>query len=155
MSWPAARRSAGDLGDAGFAYHGDADLAGVGELFFDLLRHVPGQYGGADVVDVVRPYHHPDLAAGLHREDLFDAVLAGGDLLDPLQPLDVRLQAFPARARPTTGTGVRSLRQHGFDCLRRHLVVVGLDGVDHRVVLAELAGQEGAPLDQLRLQAQL
>ncbi len=68
---------AGDLGDPGLADDGDADLARVGQLLLDLLGHVAGQHGRADVVDVVRAHHDPDLAAGLHREDLLDAGLAG------------------------------------------------------------------------------
>src|SRR5438093_13063834 len=82
-------QSAGDFGDAGLADHGDADLAGVGEFLFDLLGHVAGQDGGGDVVDVLGADHDPDLAAGLHREDLLHAGLAGRDLLDTFQALDV------------------------------------------------------------------
>ena len=48
--------------------------------------------------------HDPDLAAGLHRVDLLDPGPAGGDLLDPLQPLDPDTQEvvsdeFSAQAR--------------------------------------------------------
>src|SRR5205085_2151410 len=53
-----------DLGDPGLADDGDPDLAGVGQLLFDLLGHIPGEYRGADVVDVVRLDHDPDLPAG-------------------------------------------------------------------------------------------
>ena len=98
----------------------------------------------ADVVDVVRPHHDPDLAAGLHREDLLHAGLAGGDLLDPLQPLHVRLEALPAGTRPAAGAGVRGLGQHRLDRLRRDLVVVRLDRVHDVLALAVLAGQVGA-----------
>ena len=51
--------SAGDLGDAGLADHRDPDLTGVGQLLLDLLGHVAGQHGGADVVDVVRARPSP------------------------------------------------------------------------------------------------
>ena len=65
--------SAGDLGGAGLADDGDPDLAGVGQLLLDLLGDVAGDHLRLDVVDRVRPHHHPDLAAGLHGEDLLHA----------------------------------------------------------------------------------
>ena len=66
---------AGELDGARLADHGDPDLAGVGQLLLDLLGHVPGDDLGLDVVDVARLDHDPDLPAGLHGEDLLDAVL--------------------------------------------------------------------------------
>ena len=51
--------SAGDLGDPGLADDRDPDLTRVGQLLLDLLGHVAGQHGGADVVDVVRAAPSP------------------------------------------------------------------------------------------------
>src|SRR5260370_8907035 len=53
----------GELGGAGLADHGDADLAGVGQLLLDLLGDVAGDHLRLDVVDSVRLDHDPDLAA--------------------------------------------------------------------------------------------
>jgi hypothetical protein len=72
------------------------DLAGVSELVLDLLGDVPGDHLTLDVVDGVRLHPDPDLASGPY-EDLLDALMAAlGDLLQPLQPLDVRLQRLDA-----------------------------------------------------------
>ena len=55
---------------------------------------------GAVVVDRARRDDHADLAAGLHGVDLVDAVVAGGDLLEVAQALDVLLQRLAAGAGP-------------------------------------------------------
>src|SRR5262249_60396970 len=88
--WRAAE-SAGEFRGPGLADHGDADLPRVGELLLDLLGDVAGDHLGLDVVDPVRLDHHPDLPAGLHREDLLHAFVPAGDLLQALQALDVHL----------------------------------------------------------------
>src|SRR5215203_6978210 len=79
--------------------HGDLDLAGVLELLLDLAGDLVRQQDGAVVVEIARQHHHADLAAGLHRVDLVDAVVARGDLLQVAQALDVLLERLPARAR--------------------------------------------------------
>ena len=65
-----SRASARGLRGPGLADDDDLDLAGVGQLLLDLLGDVAGQDLGLDVVDHLRGHHHPDLPAGLHREDL-------------------------------------------------------------------------------------
>src|SRR4051795_3335311 len=90
----------GVLRGAGLADDRDADLAGVGQLFFDLLGDVARDDLGGDVVDLVRLDHHPDLATCLHREHLLDAGLLARDLLDPLEPLHVVLERLAPRTRP-------------------------------------------------------
>src|SRR3954453_980396 len=92
-----ARVLLGVLGGAGLADDGDADLAGVGQLFLDLLGDVARDDLGGDVVDLVGLDHHPDLAARLHREHLLDAGLLARDLLDPLEPLHILLERLPPR----------------------------------------------------------
>lgn len=60
-----------DLGGPGLPDHRHPDLSGIGEFLFDLLGDVAGDHLRADLVDVLGGgHHHPDLAAGLHRECL-------------------------------------------------------------------------------------
>ena len=89
---------------------------------------------------------HADLAAGLHRVDLVDAVVARGDLLEVAQALDVLLERLAARAGAGAGQGVGGLDDHGLDRLRLDLVVVGLhrvgDGLGLAVAAREVAADE-------------
>src|SRR5207247_11214268 len=79
---------------------------------------------------------HPDLTAGLERVDLLDALVAPGDLLEGLEPLDVLLQALAARAGPRGRDRVGGDQQHGLDGLRLDLVVVRLDRLPDSVRLS-------------------
>src|SRR6266567_7740423 len=83
---------AGELGSPRFPDHRDPDLARVSKLILHLARDVTGDYLRADVIDCARLDHHPDLATRLHRVYLLHARLCLGDLLQPLQPLDVGLE---------------------------------------------------------------
>src|SRR4051812_4310046 len=93
--------SAGVVGGPRLPDDGHLDLAGVLELLLDLARDLVREQDGAVVVERAGLDHHADLAAGLHRVDLVDAVVAGGDLLEVAQALDVLLERFAAGA----GTG--------------------------------------------------
>ena len=84
--------------------------------------------------------HDPDLPAGLHGEDLLDALLGQRDLLQPLQPLDVGLERLPARAGTAAADRVGGLGQHRLDRAHLDLVVVRLDRVHHVLGLAVPAG---------------
>src|SRR4051812_20052688 len=112
------------FGGSRLADDGDANLAGVGQPFFDLLGHVARDHLGRDVVDLVGLAHDADLATRLHGEDLLHARLLGGNLLDALQPLDVVLERLTAGARPATTDAVGGLREHGLDGADLDLVVV-------------------------------
>src|SRR5688572_13800143 len=83
FTWPrvlaAGWASACVVGRARLPDHRDLDLAGVLELLLDLARDLVREQDGAVVVERARLHHHADLAAGLHRVDLVDAVVAGGD----------------------------------------------------------------------------
>src|SRR5205807_10213721 len=127
---------AGGFGGRGLADHGDADLARVGELLVDLLGDVAGDHLGVDVVDPVGLDHDPDLPAGLHGEDLLDALVAAGDLLQAFQALDVHLQRLAPGAGPATADRVRGLGEHRLDRADLDLVLVRLDGVHHILGLA-------------------
>src|SRR5262249_4567100 len=91
--------SAGEFPGPGLAGRGESDLPRVGELLLDLLGDVARDHLGLDVVDPVGLDHHPDLPAGLHREDLLHAFVPAGDLLQALQALDVHLQRLAPGAR--------------------------------------------------------
>ena len=98
----------------------------------------------AVVVERAGHDHHADLAAGLHGVDLVDAVVAGGDLLEVSQALDVLLERLAAGARPGAGERVGGLDDDGLDGLRLDLVVVGLHRVRDGLGLAVPAGQVAA-----------
>src|SRR5215211_1187150 len=133
----------------------DLDLARV----LDLLLHVAGdlvaEQRGAVVVDVVGPHDHADLPPGVHRIDLLDAVVALGDRLELVKPLDVLLERLAAGARAGAGQGVHDLHDHRLDGLQLHLVVVRLHGVGHGLALLVAPGQLAAdervgPFDLVR-----
>src|SRR5215211_8346223 len=125
---------------------GDLDLAGILELLLDLARDLVRQQHRAVVVERARDDHDPDLAARLHRVDLVDALVAGGDALEVAQALDVLLERLAARARPGARERVGGLHENGLDRLRLDLVVVGLhrmrDGLGLAVATREVAADE-------------
>jgi hypothetical protein len=71
-------------------------------------------------------------------------VVAGGDLLEVAQALDVLLERLAAGAGPGAGQGVGGLDDDRLDRLRLDLVVVGLHRVRDRLGLAVLAGEVAA-----------
>src|SRR3954469_8701833 len=99
----------------------DLDLARVFELVLDLAGDLVREEDGGVVVDLLRLDEYADLAPGLEGVDAIDAFVAGGDLLERLQPLDVLLQALAPRARPRSRDRVGRDQQHGLDRLRLHL----------------------------------
>src|SRR5918999_5285529 len=141
---PQVGRLPRELGRPGLPNNRDTDLAWVGELVFDLLGDIAGDYLSLDVVDRVRTNHHAHLAAGLHGEHLLHAVVLVRDLFESLQALHVRFQRLAARAGAATADRVGRLRQHGLDRPYLDLVVVRLDGVHDLLVLAVPAGDLGS-----------
>src|SRR4051812_20477394 len=83
--------------------HRDLDLAGVLELLLDLPGDLVREQDGAVVVEGAGVEHDADLAARLHRVDLVHALMAGRDVLEVAQALDVLLQRLAAGA----GAGAR------------------------------------------------
>src|SRR3954447_14351090 len=83
------------VGRARLPDHGDLDLPRVLELLLDLAGDLVAEQDGAVVVERARYDHDADLAPGLHGVDLVDAVVAGGDLLEVAQALDVLLERLP------------------------------------------------------------
>src|SRR3954449_6146230 len=84
---------------ARLADHRDLDLPGVFELLLDLAGDLVREQDGAVVVERPGVEHHADLPPGLHRVDLVDALVTGGDVLEVAQSLDVLLERFAAGAR--------------------------------------------------------
>src|SRR3954462_20882 len=115
---------------ARLADDGDLDLARVLELLLDLLRDVPGEHLRGEVVDVVGLDHHAHVATRLHRVDLLDPGVVRADLLEPLEPLHVRLEALPPSAGSAARDVVGDLRDHRLDGALLDLAVVRLDAVD-------------------------
>ena len=97
------------LDRARLADHRDLDLPRVLQLLLDLARDlVREQRRARRRRSLVGRDHHADLAAGLHRVDLVDAVVAGGDLLEVAQASDV---AAPATRRERRGARRRARRR--------------------------------------------
>src|ERR1700741_3832116 len=119
-----AKVSAGEFGGAGLADDRDADLAGVGELLLDLLGDVAGDDLGLDVVHLLGLDHDADLAARLHGEDLLDAFLLDGDLLEALKAPHVHLKRLAPGAWTAAAYRVGGLGEHGLDRADLDLVVV-------------------------------
>src|SRR6478752_5030231 len=94
---------------SGLPDHRHLDLTGVLELLLDLAGDLVREQDGAVVVEGAGVEHDADLAARLHRVDLVDAVVAGGDLLEVSQALDVLLERLPAGAGAGPGQRVRGL----------------------------------------------
>src|SRR4051794_34516429 len=132
--------------------HRHLDLTRVLELLLDVARDPVREQRRGVVVDLLGLHDHADLAAGLHRVHLVDAVVALGDLLELTQPLRVVLERLPARARAGAGERVDDLDDRRLDRLDGHLVVMRLhrvsDGLGFLVLARELAPDESVwPLD--------
>src|SRR5690348_14155382 len=111
------------------ADHGDLDLSGIRHLLLDLARDVPGEQRGLVVRHRSRVDDDPDLAAGLYGERPLDTAERVADPLEILEPLDVALEHFAARARPRTRESVRRVDERRQDRLRPDLLVVGGDRI--------------------------
>src|SRR6266545_3999347 len=134
------RGSPRELDRPGLAHHGDLDLARVLELLLHLFGDVAGHHLSLEVVDVDGLDHHPDLPPGLHGIGLLHPGVGGADLLQPLQALDVGLQALPPRSGSPARDAVGDLGQDGLDRPLLHLAVVGLDTVHDLGRLPQPAG---------------
>jgi len=129
MGGVVCRPLAGEFGGAGFAEDGDADLAWVLEVFFDLLGDVAGKSHGAKVVDFAWVDDDADFASGLDGEGLSDAFEGGGDFFKAAEAFDVAFDGFAPRAGSSAGDGVGHLDDDGFDGAEFDFVVVGFDAV--------------------------
>src|SRR5450756_2034696 len=138
---PRRLRLLGDVDGAALADHGDPDLARVVELVLDVPGDLAGQQRRGVVVDLGRLDHHAHLVARLHGEAFLHALLALGDALQRLEPLDVVLERLAAGAGPRRGDGVGGLHEDGLDSLRLDVLVVRLDGVAHALRLAVLLAE--------------
>src|SRR5579859_2342565 len=127
--------------------HDHADLSGILELGFDLLRDLLRQLRHLAVVNLVGHHDHAHLAPGLDREALLDAGEPGRDFLEPRQALDVALERLAPRARPRARGRVGRLHDDRDGALVRHVVMVRGDAVDDDRVLAVLGRHLDAELD--------
>ena len=81
---------------AGLSHDNNFHFAGVGELVFDRLGDVAGEFGGFAVVDRLGVDDHADFAARLHGIDLVDTGEAVGDRFEVFQAADVPVERFAA-----------------------------------------------------------
>src|SRR5213594_3602485 len=89
--------------------HGDLDLPGILELGLDLPRDVSREPESFVVGDPVGLDDDAQLPARLDRERLLDALEAVGDVLELLEPLDVRLQDLAPCTGPRRRQRVRAV----------------------------------------------
>src|SRR5512133_114824 len=114
------------------------DLPRILQLGFPPTRDLVGERLHPQVIHVVRVHDHADLAPRLDGEHAVHATVTRGDLLQPLEPLHVRLKCLAARAGARPADGVGRLHQHRLLALVRHVVVVRGDAVHDERVLAVL-----------------
>ncbi len=96
------RRLSRNFGRTCLAYHGDAYLARVGHVGFDLARYLAREHRRIFVGDLVRFHHHAHLASCLYGEAFVHALERLRDRLEVLQPFDVAFEHFAAGARATS-----------------------------------------------------
>ena len=108
----------------GLADHRHADLPRIFQIVLDLAGDVLAQLNDLQIVDFIRLHDHPDLAAGLNRECLVDALKAVADILQSRYAFDIRLDALPPRARTRTADRVRRGHNNRLDRLRLDLAVM-------------------------------
>src|SRR4030042_593153 len=120
---------------------GDLDLAGVIELVLDLRGRLLGQERGPVVGDLLGLDDDADLPAGLQGEGLLDAFERRGDLLELLQPLDVRLEELAPGPGPGGRERVGGLDEDGLDRREVDVAGVGGAGLADLLRLALLLGQ--------------
>lgn len=77
---------------------GDADLARIGQILFDLFSNIFAKDIRGVVVHVIGIDHDPDFAPGLNGIGLSHPVEAGGDAFQFFEALDVIFEQFLARA---------------------------------------------------------
>ena len=70
----------------------DADLAGLGKVFFNLARDIPAQQVGGIVIHIVGIDHNAEFASGLNGVGLGNAVEGRSDVFQIFQALDVVFQ---------------------------------------------------------------
>src|SRR3954447_7725823 len=96
VTWYRFMASSSVVGRPRLPDDGHLDLTRVLELLLDLAGDLVREEHRPVVVERARHDHDADLAARLHRVDLVHAVVAGGDLLQVAQALDVLLERLAA-----------------------------------------------------------
>ena len=91
--------------------------------------------------------HHADFAPGLNGEASLHAGEGGGELLELFKTLDVIFQVLTSGAGTGRRNGVGRLNDAGDDRLGFHIPVVGVDGVDDRLIFFVLPGDVHADVD--------
>ena len=113
----------------------DFDLAGVGQLFLDLLCDIASQENHLILGNIFGLYHYADLAACLNCVAAGNAGEALGYLLELFKALDVVFDILAACAGAGGGDGVGGLNDAGNDRARLNVAVVRFDSVDDRFAL--------------------
>src|SRR5438132_719525 len=137
----------GVLDRARLADHRDFDLPGILQLRLDLPRNVARQPESLVVRDPIGLDDDPQLPARLDGEGFLHPLETVGDVLELLEPLDVRLEDLPARSGPRRGERIGAVDEHRFERARLVVAVMALHRVDHVFGLAELLQDVAAELE--------
>src|SRR5262245_3261153 len=125
---------------------GDLDLSRILELVLDAACDVLRQPDGFLVRDLLALDHDADLAPGLQRERLGNALERVGDALELLEALDVRLEDVATCTWTRGGNRVGGLDDHRFERRPVDVHVMRRHGHHHRLALAVLAEEVDAEL---------
>src|SRR5690606_8514467 len=97
-----------------FADDNNLDLPGILKLVLDPACDLLAEGRHAHVINRVRRYHNPNLAACLDGVHLFHALVARSNALESLEALHVGLESLTTSARARPGNAVARLHQHGY-----------------------------------------
>src|SRR5690625_642938 len=107
--WPRPVRLACVLHGPRFPDDGDLHLPRVLHVLLDAVGYVARQENGAGVVHLLGLDDDAYLTAGLDGVAFLDTREAGGDALQPFEPLEVGLERLPTCARARCADGVGGL----------------------------------------------
>ena len=130
----------GEAHRAALADDRDADLAGVGEIFFYFPGDVPAQQVSGVIVHIIGIDHDAEFPPGLDGVGLGNAVKGSGNVFQILKTLDIVFQQFLARSGPCAGQRIRGLNQNRKRGFGAHILMMGGNGMDDILAFSVLFG---------------
>src|SRR5438105_8117400 len=126
-----------------------ANLPRILEALLDATRHVACYAHGIEVVDLIGFDGDAQLPAGLYRVRPLDAREGVRDLLQGFEALDVGAHRLTPRAGAGRRDSIAGRDDEVLDGDGFHVGVVGGNGVDHPIALAQALADVGAD-DRMR-----